>query len=54
MNIAARLESMAGEGEILINESTFKKVEGQIDVEPLPPAKFKGINEPVKVYRIKI
>ncbi|MBU1162592.1 MAG: response regulator [Proteobacteria bacterium] len=54
VNIAARLESMAGEGEILINESTFKKVEGQIDVEPLPPAKFKGINEPVKVYRIKI
>jgi len=54
VNIAARLESMAGEGEILINESTFKKVEGQIDVEPLPPAKFKGISEPVKVYRIKI
>ncbi|MBU4389614.1 MAG: response regulator [Proteobacteria bacterium] len=54
VNIAARLESMAGEGEILINESTFKKVEGQIGVEPLPPAKFKGISEPVKVYRIKI
>ena len=53
VNIAARLESMAGEGEILINESTFKKIEGRIDVEPLPPAIFKGISEPVKVYRIK-
>lgn len=54
VNIAARLESIAGEGEILINESTFKKIEGQIDVEPLPPAIFKGVSEPVKVYRIKI
>ena len=54
VNIAARLESMAGEGEILINESTFKKIEGRIDVEPLPPAIFKGISEPVKIYRIKI
>ena len=54
VNIAARLESMAGKGEILINESTFKKIEGRIDVEPLPPAIFKGISEPVKVYRIKI
>ena len=54
VNIAARLEGMAGEGEILINESTFKKIEGQIDVEPLPPAKFKGISEPVEIYRIKI
>ena len=54
VNIAARLESMAGEGEILINESTFKKIKGQIDVEPLPPAKFKGISEPVEICRIKI
>jgi len=54
VNIAARLESMAGEGEILINENTFKKIEGQIDVEPLPPAKFKGISKPLEIYRIKI
>lgn len=54
VNLAARLESMAEEGEILINESTFKKIEGQIDVEPLPPAKFKGISEPIEIYRIKI
>ena len=53
VNVAARLESMAGEGEILINESTVKKIEGQMDVEPLPPAIFKGVSEPVKVYRIK-
>jgi len=53
VNIAARLENMAKEGEILINESTFKKIEGQINVEPLTPAKFKGIREPVKIYSIK-
>ena len=54
VNIAARLESMAGEGEILINKNTFKKIEGQIDAEPLPPATFKGVTEPVEIYRIKI
>ncbi|MBU4185581.1 MAG: response regulator [Proteobacteria bacterium] len=54
VNIAARLENMAKEGEILINESTFKKIEGRIDVETLSPAKFKGISEPVKIYSIKI
>ena len=45
---------MAGEGEILINESTFKKIEGRIDVGPLPPATFKGVTEPVEIYRIKM
>ena len=54
VNIAARLEGMAGEGEILINESTFKKIEGRIDVGPLPPATFKGVTEPVEIYRIKM
>ena len=53
VNIAARLEGMAGEGEILINKNTFKKIEGQIGAEPLPPATFKGVTEPVEIYRIK-
>jgi len=57
VNIASRLESIAKEGEILIDESTFQKISDhkiteQIDVETLPPVKIKGVDEPIRVYRV--
>jgi adenylate cyclase len=54
VNIAARLQGMAKGGEILISESTFQQLPGDIDVEILPPATVKGINRPITVYRVKI
>jgi adenylate cyclase len=54
VNIAARLQSMATESEILINESTFLKLSGKIDVEALPPTTVKGLDEPITVYRVKL
>lgn len=53
VNIAARLQGMAKGGEILISDTTYRKLAGQIDVEPLPPAMVKGISEPITVYRVK-
>jgi len=53
VNVAARLQGMAKGGEILISDTTYQKLSGEIDVELLPPASVKGINEPITVYRIK-
>ena len=53
VNIAARLQGMAKGGEILISESTFQQLSGEIEVETLPSAIVKGINEPITVYRVK-
>ena len=59
VNIASRLQSIAKEGEVLIDESTFQKIsdqkiDKQFDVEALPPVKVKGIDEPITVYRVNV
>ena len=59
VNIASRLQSIAKEGEVLIDESTFQKIsdqkiDKQFDVEPLPPVKVKGIDELITMYRVNV
>jgi class 3 adenylate cyclase len=41
VNIAARLQSIANEAEILISAETFHKLQHQIDAEMLPPGADK-------------
>ncbi len=53
VNLADRLQSIAKEDEILISESTFKKLSGEIETEVLPPKTVKGLNEPVTVFRVR-
>jgi len=53
VNIAARLQGMARGGEILISASTYRQLPGDIQVETLPSATVKGVNEPISVYRVK-
>ncbi len=57
VNIAARLQSIALEGEILINESTYKRLldlnyGDRIDIEELPPVSVKGLDSPINVYQV--
>jgi len=57
VNVAARLENLAGKGEILISESTFEKLSNPKlpdGIEPLalPPSVIKGLEEPMTIYRI--
>jgi len=54
VNMAARLQSRAKEGEILISESTFKGLSKDIDAEALPPVTVKGISEPVNIYKVRL
>lgn len=55
VNLASRLCDHAGEMEILITETALNApgVRERIEVEPVPPAQFKGISKPVNIYKIK-
>ncbi len=57
VNIASRLQGLAGPGEILISEASFHKIEksdlaGTLKVEAMGPTSVKGLNEPINTYRI--
>ena len=54
VNIAARLQGMAGGGEILISDRTYQRLPGLIDAEIMPPVSVKGINKPITVHRMKV
>ena len=52
MNVASRLVNVAGSGDIIISEDTFKHVIGRVEATQLPPVKVKGKAEELKVYRV--
>ncbi|MFU8771162.1 MAG: adenylate/guanylate cyclase domain-containing protein, partial [Anaerolineales bacterium] len=53
VNLAARLESAAPPGGLLISHFTYRHVRGVFEVEILPPIKAKGFDEPVAVYLVR-
>lgn len=52
VNVAARLESEARPGEILIGETTFERIADRIEVEELGPLHVKGRAVPVPTYKV--
>jgi adenylate cyclase len=52
MNIASRLVNVAGSGEIIISENTYRHVAGRVEATALLPVKVKGKAEELKVFRI--
>ena len=50
VNVAARLQAEAPIGGVLIGEETFRRLGGRAAVEPLPPLRVKGKEEPVRAY----
>jgi class 3 adenylate cyclase/tetratricopeptide (TPR) repeat protein len=53
VNVAARLEQHASEGEILLGERTFRLVEEMVDAEPLEPLAVKGRKALVSAWRLR-
>jgi len=53
MNTAARLQSVAEPGEILIGEPTYRLVQDAVVAEPVEPLELKGKTEPVPAYRLQ-
>ena len=52
INLAARLESAAEPGSMLISHHTYQHVRGIFDLEPLEPIRVKGFTEPIHVYQV--
>ena len=52
VNLAARLESLAEPGTVLISHHTYQHVRGVFDMQPLPPITVRGFPQPVAVYRV--
>ena len=52
VNLAARLESAAAPGTLVISQNTCQHIKGAFDLELLEPIEAKGFSEPVPVYRV--
>jgi len=51
VNTAARLQSAAPVGAVLVDEATMRSAESAITFEPLEPVEAKGKAEPIPVWR---
>jgi len=51
-HLAARMQELSGPGEALISASTFRQVEGFVEVQPLGPVQVKGVSHPVEIYSV--
>jgi adenylate cyclase len=52
VNVAARLQSEARAGEILLSGSTYEAVRDSVEVEELGSIHVKNRAEPVPVYKV--
>jgi class 3 adenylate cyclase len=51
-NVAARLESRAAPGTIVVGEETARRLAGRFITEPLGTVEVKGRAEPVATWRL--
>lgn len=52
VNVAARLEGVAGAGEVIITEETRECLGDHFILEPREPVKVKGKAEPIRIYAV--
>src|SRR5215469_12362049 len=52
INVAARLEQAAPDGEVLIGDTTFRLVKDAVTAEPMEPLELKGKSTRVRAYRL--
>jgi ABC-type transport system substrate-binding protein/class 3 adenylate cyclase len=52
VNVASRLQQIAGEGGIVIGPTTMRQVESCFDVEELGPQELKGVGERLTAYKV--
>ncbi|NIP71936.1 MAG: adenylate/guanylate cyclase domain-containing protein, partial [Gammaproteobacteria bacterium] len=52
VNVASRLNSLAGAGETVISRPVLELVGGRLNVQPLPRQQVKGKSEPIEVYKL--
>jgi class 3 adenylate cyclase len=52
VNLAARLCSQAGRGQIIVDRRIELEVRADVDLTPLQPVTLKGFAEPVPVFEL--
>jgi class 3 adenylate cyclase/predicted ATPase len=52
IHLAARMESLARGGAIVVSDHTYKLIEGYFECKALGEAKVKGVTEPVPIYEV--
>ncbi|MEI6631620.1 MAG: adenylate/guanylate cyclase domain-containing protein [bacterium] len=52
VNLAARLCSAAGRGEIIVSEAVYEQVKLEVKAEKLEPISVKGKAKPISIYRV--
>jgi class 3 adenylate cyclase/tetratricopeptide (TPR) repeat protein len=52
VNLAARMESLAEPGTVLVSHDTYTLVRGLFDFEPAGPLQVRGFSEPVLAYLV--
>jgi adenylate cyclase len=51
ISLAARLQTLAAPGSVVIGESVRKFVDGYFQLKALGASRIKGVSEPVEVFR---
>ena len=52
-NIAARLSAQAGDGEVVISDSTRQRLGGDVAMEDLGVRALKNVDAPLRLYRLR-
>jgi class 3 adenylate cyclase len=53
VNVAARLQQVAGDGDVVVGEATRRLVGAQVTLEPLGALSLRGRSESVAAYRLR-
>jgi hypothetical protein len=51
-NLAARLQAVAGSGEVVVAEQTRRLIGGLFELEDLGPCELRGFGKPINAWRI--
>ena len=54
VNVAARLESLAKSGQILISQRTYGRVKDLLEAEKMGEIKVKGIHSPIETFNVRV
>jgi len=54
VNIASRLQGLAGPGEVILSDTTYLKIKTRVRARRLSPVRVKGVEDPITAYRIRV
>ena len=52
VNVASRLNDLAGPGEVIISGVIYEQIQNIVAVEALPPQELKGKSETIEIYKV--